>query len=102
MGLPRKWDPMPSSIVVKDWAPPSARKARTGYWRKFRERLRLARGAFRCEACGTISDELEAHHVIPRTVRPDLEYVAANIRFLCPLCHHVAHKHDEPGRERSP
>lgn len=95
MGLPRKWDPMPSTVKVKDWSVPRGTKARTGSWRRFREALRLARGVFRCEACGVIEDRLEAHHVIPRSQRPDLEYDPANIRFLCRACHHD--RHPGPG-----
>jgi len=97
MGLPRKWDPMPSTVKVKDWSFPRGTKPRTGAWRRFREALRLARGVFRCEACGVIEDRLEAHHVIPRSQRPDLEYEPTNIRFLCRACHHDRH----PGSGRN-
>jgi 5-methylcytosine-specific restriction endonuclease McrA len=94
MGLARKWDPMPSTVKVKDWSFPRGTKPRTGAWRRFREALRLARGVFRCEACGVIEDHLEAHHVIPITADPTREYDPNNIRFLCRRCHSNAHGKD--------
>jgi len=87
MGLPRKWDPMPSTVKVKDWSFPRGTKPRTGAWRRFREALRLARGVFRCEGCGVIEDHLEAHHVIPITADPTRELLAApSDRRRLPRC----------------
>ncbi len=41
-----------------------------------------------CAACGTTSD-LEAHHVEPFHLRPDLELEPGNLLPLCRRCHFV-------------
>ena len=65
-------------------------KRRHGSWRRLRERLRLARGIWRCEQCGAVA-ALEAHHVVPVSVDRGRELDPSNVRFLCVPCHDGQH-----------
>lgn len=48
----------------------------------------------KCEACGS-DKSVEAHHVLPYHVRPDLELVESNLIPLCRSCHYfVGHGYD--------
>lgn len=60
-------------------------------WKRFVQQWRsrvLDRAGYRCEfpGCGR-GEPLEAHHVIPRSVRKDLVLDDANGRALCPTHH---------------
>lgn len=90
--------------VVQPAAKPASKrrdgKRRHGSWRRLRERLRLARGIWRCEQCGAVA-ALEAHHVVPVSVDRTRELDPSNIRFLCVPCHDGQHNRlcplsDEP------
>lgn len=57
----------------------------------------LKRSNFSCEACGaekgdytednTRKTKLTAHHIIPRSINPDLSLDLDNIVILCEACH---------------
>jgi hypothetical protein len=48
----------------------------------------------RCAACGT-AKELEAHHVLPYQIRPELELDETNLIQFCRSCHFaIGHGYD--------
>ena len=60
--------------------------------------LVLARGGYRCAmpGCDVVGpDRLHAHHVIPRSVRPDLLLDPENGRPLCPQHHDWVEQHKD-------
>jgi 5-methylcytosine-specific restriction endonuclease McrA len=64
-----------------------ARRIRSSYaWTKLSAQVR-SRGL--CSSCGrpTRPAELEADHVIPASLRPDLALSPANVVALCRPCH---------------
>lgn len=44
-----------------------------------------------CQRCGTTND-IHAHHIAPRSRRPDLKYDVANGIALCGNCHRWCHE----------
>lgn len=48
---------------------------------------------YTCQHCGIKDDENHAHHVAPRSRRPDLKYVVSNGKTLCNSCHTWVHHH---------
>lgn len=62
---------------------------RTSRWNKFRHYVLSNRPL--CENCLsqniTTGHELELHHVLKATIRPDLFYDEKNIEVLCKKCH---------------
>ena len=48
----------------------------------------------RCQGCGRALplSELEAHHVVPRSVKPEWILRKSNIRLLCRACHANIHQ----------
>ena len=48
-----------------------------------------------CQDCESVEATI-GHHVIERSVRPDLELVRSNIRSLCDSCHNATHKGRKP------
>lgn len=55
---------------------------------KFWTSQALLRDDFICQECGYREPEImEADHVIPKAVRPDLRRVLSNLQTLCPNCH---------------
>jgi len=67
---------------VQGKAPAGARRA--GGWSAFRRQFMQMRPI--CEVCGR-KRGLEAHHVIPFHVAPDLELEIHNLVALCRRCH---------------
>jgi thymidylate synthase (FAD) len=47
----------------------------------------FARDHYCCQLCGTISKQLDAHHIIPVWARPDLVLDLDNLVTLCRRCH---------------
>ncbi|GHU62052.1 hypothetical protein FACS189445_4670 [Spirochaetia bacterium] len=49
----------------------------------------FTRDNYTCQDCGVIlpPDKLEAHHLKPYSVAPELEHVVANGQTLCHKCH---------------
>lgn len=47
----------------------------------------FARDRSRCQLCGKVSKQLEAHHVVPIWARPDLALDIDNLVTLCRSCH---------------
>ena len=47
----------------------------------------------RCEECGRLFDEddLEVHHIVPVSERPDLICAVNNLHLVCPECHNRLH-----------
>ena len=47
----------------------------------------------RCEECGRLFDEddLEVHHIVPVSERPDLICAVSNLHLVCPECHDRLH-----------
>jgi len=91
MGLPRKWDP-----VLPRTEDQSLKHKRPGSWHRLREQLRLAHGVFRCRDCRIVSDNLEAHHIVPISVDPTRELDPSNVVFLCRECHKSRHSKNLP------
>lgn len=54
----------------------------------------------KCLECGS-TDDLHAHHNIPKSVRPDLALDVDNGRTLCYRCHKRWHEQNRPQRIRS-
>ncbi len=44
-----------------------------------------------CRRCGTWSEDLQIHHIVPRSRAPELRTVAANLLPLCKSCHREIH-----------
>lgn len=72
-----------------------ARRIRTSYaWQKLSAQVR-APGV--CEGCGAHvgPGNLEADHIVPASLRPDLALYPPNVRALCRACH--LHRDASPG-----
>lgn len=67
---------------IQGKAPPGAKRARG--WRAFRSAHLKANPT--CAVCGS-RRTLEAHHVIPFHLAPDLELNPKNLLTLCRRCH---------------
>ncbi len=68
-------------------------------WRKLREQA-LIRDHYECQQCVKLmemgklfrpSRATMVHHIIPRTLRPDLELDLDNLISLCDSCHNKEH-----------
>lgn len=61
----------------------------------------LQRDGDKCQypKCKTSSKSLHAHHVAPRSQRPDLKYVVSNGKGLCFIHHEVVHKFPKKSQE---
>lgn len=61
----------------------------------------LERDGYRCQypKCRVSHKSLHAHHVNPRSRRPDLRYVVSNGKGLCFFHHEVVHKNPLKGEE---
>lgn len=46
-----------------------------------------------CQRCGKFEQYIHAHHVAPRSRRPDLKYDVNNGKCLCNSCHTWVHRH---------
>lgn len=56
----------------------------------------LMRAGHRCELCTTTRDELDTHHMLPKTVYPQHRYKLENTAMLCRLkCHNMAENHPD-------
>ena len=61
-------------------------RPRSSRWKALRKRF--IRQNPRCEACGAGND-LEAHHIFPYHLFPELELEEGNLITLCGTCHFV-------------
>lgn len=61
----------------------------------------LEQDKFTCQypACRVVSKSLHAHHVAPRSQRPDLKYVVSNGKGLCFIHHEAVHKYPKKSQE---
>lgn len=77
-------------------------KGRLGTEKTVIRRLIRERGA--CERCGDTSD-LQGHHILQRSERPDLAAEPTNIKVLCASCHAGHHPKQaamiDRGRQRT-
>jgi thymidylate synthase (FAD) len=56
----------------------------------------FARDNYRCQLCGNVSKQLDAHHILPIWARPDLVLDVDNLVTLCRSCHkHKVNTHEE-------
>lgn len=51
------------------------------------------RDAYTCQRCGVVQRYIHAHHVAPRSRRPDLRHDVSNGKCLCVSCHGWVHTH---------
>lgn len=58
---------------------------------EYKEWKRAVKGIGYCEACGT-KENLEAHHVLPKSKFPHLIHDIKNGKCLCKDCHRAAHR----------
>ena len=63
-------------------------------------RMALERSGWRCRACGR-AGKLEADHIVPVHVSPELELSIDNIQILCRGCH-IAKTRREAGKPPTP
>lgn len=49
--------------------------------------------AYTCQRCGKVEAYIHAHHVAPRSRRPDLRLDVSNGKCLCNSCHSWVHEH---------
>ncbi len=54
------------------------------------------RDGFKCQSCGTIGKNLNAHHIVPVAVDPTRIFDENNGITLCVECHKLAHKTYRP------
>lgn len=66
----------------------SRRSADREWQRQVRER-----DSYTCQRCGKRDDHIHAHHVAPRSRRPDLRLDVSNGKCLCGSCHQWVHHH---------
>lgn len=52
-------------------------------------------GYYECDNCRSWVVFIDVHHIIKRSVRPDLVYDIQNLRLLCRACH--THHHQNLG-----
>ena len=62
----------------------------------FREQLRAADGLLSCKGCGLRADHLDVSHLIPISIRKDLEEDPSNMQMLCRTCH-IKWEHKKQG-----
>lgn len=48
---------------------------------------------YTCQRCGKVEKYIHAHHIAPRSRRPDLRHVVSNGKCLCNSCHTWVHEH---------
>ena len=72
------------------------------YYEKRRVCYRLAHK--RCDFCRTPLKlhEGQLHHLVRLYHRPDWDYSPFELAFLCPECHHKAHKPPTPNPQQMP
>lgn len=61
--------------------------------RVWREKV-LRRAGYLCQEClryGMRTPATTAHHVMPREIYPEQQYILDNGQALCPACHNKAH-----------
>lgn len=73
-------------------------KQREEEWRK----AVLERDGYHCQYpdCTVVNKSLHAHHVAPRSQRPDLKYVVSNGKGLCFVHHERVHKYPIKAQEQ--
>lgn len=52
----------------------------------------FARDGFRCQICGAVGGDLNAHHIKPWATHPEARYDVNNGVTLCKTCHKELHK----------
>lgn len=60
--------------------------------RKWKKAVR-ERDGYTCQRCFRSSPYIHAHHIAPRSRRPDLKLEVSNGVCLCHLCHLWCHSH---------
>ena len=62
----------------------------------------LMRAGCRCELCNTDRDDLDSHHLLPKSVYPQHRHNPNNIAILCRReCHIMAEDHPEEFAEQA-
>lgn len=93
VGRPKKRRKEPVSTTI----PPTLRKVPrdyaeakalygTAWYNEWRERI-FARDKFTCQMCGQRANNLEAHHIRPKYLYPELTLDENNGITLCKICH---------------
>ena len=54
------------------------------------------RDNFKCQSCGKVGNNLEAHHIKPISLHPELIFSLENGITLCEDCHKLVHKSYRP------
>lgn len=54
------------------------------------------RDDFKCQSCGKVGNNLEAHHIKPISLFPELIFSVENGITLCEDCHKIVHKSYRP------
>ncbi len=78
--------------------PEGKRYARRHADREWQRAVR-ERDNFTCQRCGKQEKYIHAHHVAPRSIRPDLIHDVNNGKCLCAFCHLWCHYHPIEARE---
>jgi 5-methylcytosine-specific restriction endonuclease McrA len=68
-------------------------------YKKWRQAV-FTRDNFRCQHCGS-EEHLEAHHIKPFSVAPELMYVVENGLTLCAECHKKTDSYGRKMRKKS-
>ncbi|MEX1383180.1 HNH endonuclease signature motif containing protein [Lutibacter sp.] len=65
----------------------------------FRERMRASNGLLTCEGCGVRKEHLDVSHIIPISLRKDLEEDDRNRQLLCRKCHIIWEHGEKKDKE---
>lgn len=83
--------------ITKQFQLGAKKKTKQSKWGRFRRHFLQGtetwEGRYVCHDCGKHVEkpEIDLHHILHRSVRPDLVFVAENCVAICRRCHNLRH-----------